>query len=89
MPRGLHDDGSGLGISQDPRDLLVRGGLVDGHCDQARVPQCVVDERPLISGTGEQAHTLPGTQPGREKSTGETVDGVREVSRCHRRPAIV
>ena len=62
-----HRDG-GSGVGEQPRDLVDRGGLVDGHGHRAGEPDGVVHQGPLVAGPGQQgdpvARARHRTRPG-------------------------
>ncbi len=63
----LDDDRDGLGVGEDPADLVGGAGLVDRDGDEAGGPHREVDQRPLEAGAGQDRHVRPGSRPAATK----------------------
>lgn len=58
MRAGFDDRDDGLGVFEDPADLPLRRRVVDRNGSGAGSPDGEVEERPLVSGRGEECDAV-------------------------------
>ncbi len=84
----LGDHRSGAGVGEHPGDLLGRRVLVQRHGDRAGVPDRVVQQRPLVTGAGQQPHPVTGTDAGGDQALGDRDHFAAELGGAHVLPAV-
>ncbi len=88
VARGLDDGQTRLGVLEDPADLLGRRRIVDRHRHRTGRPDRVVEQRPLVTGRGQQRHTVARADSGSDQALGDAADLFPELTCGHTDPFV-
>ncbi len=69
------------GVREDPRDLLLRGRLVERDGDRTGVPDRIVEQSPLVASLRHQSDAVPGGDAGRQQPPGSRPHLAQELVR--------